>query len=153
MTAKRIAVLFIALFILALPAGCSDSAASTDTQIDSIRVVKLSWSHPVPADDNTHVYVDADEIQELIVFFNELDCYEKYEDLDAVRADDPDILGGCEIDVDFMSNGSSVRRYVMWMVLGPLLVQLEPDGKIYQMSEEAFDWWCDFDYAHTRGSN
>ena len=146
-------VLFIALLVLALVAGCSSSAANTDTQIDSIRVVKLSWSHLVPDDENTHIYDDAGEIQELIAFFNELDCYEKYEDIDAVRADDPDILRGCEIDVDFMCNGGSVKQHVMWMVSGPLLVQLEPDGKIYQMSDEAFDWWCDFDYAHTHNSN
>ena len=149
MTAKRIAVLFMALLILALPA-CSGSAANADVQIDYVQVVELNWSYPVPSDENTHIFRDADEVQQLIAFFDELDCYEKYENRDAMN---PDILHGCEVDVDFMSNGSSVKQYVMWMVSGPLLIELEPDGKIYHMGDEAFDWWSDFVYAHTRASN
>lgn len=141
MTTKKIIVLFAELLLItALAVGCA-SDAHFEEQVDSIQIVAASWSHPDPCDDNTYLFTDTDQVQWLIHFFTELNYQEKYETRDEMWEANVGVVGNAEYYVDFMSNGESMKQFIIHEIEYPMCIQLEPDGKIYQMAEEDSHQW------------
>ena len=141
MTVKKLIALFAELLLItALAVGCA-SDARFEEQVDSIQIVKLSWSHPDPCDDNTYLFTDTDQVQWLIHFFTELNYQEKYETSEEMWEANFEVLGNAEYYVDFMGNGESVKHYIIHEIETPMCIQFEPDGKIYQMAGEDSQRW------------
>ena len=141
---KKLIVLFAELLLIAaLAVGCA-SDARFEEQVDSIQIVKLSWSHPDPCDDNTCLFTDADQVQWLIHFFTELNYQEKYETYEEMWEANVEVVGNVLYSIDFMANGESVKQYIIHEIEYPMCIQFEPDGKIYQMAEDHSQQWKAF---------